>query len=115
MPTSVGFIAGEFRYKDKFKVGEHGVVLVGEIEQGHIAPRMMMSFDGDRQVPILGVEGYGKGTEDFGLLFVESTIKDCLPTPGQTYFVTQNIPIAKSREESTFNLTAELLSMAATL
>lgn len=112
MPTSVGFVTGEFKYKEQFKLGEHGVVLVGEIEQGTIAPKLLLELDGGRSLPILGVEGYGKGTKDFGLLFLDAVLKEFQLTPGRTYFVTQKIPVAKSREESTFDLMSKILSIA---
>ena len=115
MAKSVGFGVGEFKYKDSFKLGKHGMVLVGEIVQGAIAPGMILQV-GSRSLPILGVEGYN-GTDGIGLLFFASSIEDAwgvetLFVPDRNFFILQNVPLAKSREESTFDLFAELLSAA---
>jgi hypothetical protein len=115
MAKSVGFGVGEFKYKDRFKLGKHGMVLVGEIVQGAIAPRMLLEI-GSTSIPILGVEGYN-GSHEIGLLFLASSIEDgykvevCL-VPDRNFFIRQTVLLAKSREESTFDLTAELLSAA---
>ena len=76
---------------------------------------MLLQLDGGRSVPILGIEGYDKGNKDFGLLFLDAVLEEFKLTPGRTYFVTQRIAVAKSKEESTFDVLSELLNSAMNL
>ena len=111
MPTSVGFIAGEFTYKESFKIGDKGVVLIGEVNPGVASMQMKLQISGGRSVPILGVEAYGKGTGDLGLLCVINPFEDGVDVvPGRSYFVLQHVPIVKSKEESSFDLFSSLLA-----
>lgn len=112
MPTSVGLAVGEFRYLERFKLGEYLRVLVGTIEQGTIAPGMLLQMGGGKSVPVIGVEAYGKGSDlKYGLLVHASAVEDNWGVDlvhGAHIFVMQNIPIAKSHDESTFNARALL-------
>ena len=106
MTTSVTYAVGDFLFKELYTIGEQGIVLVGEPEQGWIVPKMCLEVAG-YSLPIMAVEKYDK-TEQYGLLFLSSLIMDKHEVkealvPGRSFFVVQSIPIAKSHEESTFN------------
>ena len=104
MATSVGLAVGEFRYKDRFKLSQHVMVLVGEVKQGTVAPQMHLQI-ADRNLPVIGVEQY-EGTQQYGLFVLAPLVENHVMqelVEGRTFFVIQNVPIAKSQEQSTFH------------
>jgi hypothetical protein len=122
MPTSVGLVAGEFLYKNRVPLDaeESGVILVGEVHQGTITPRMHLQV-GSRTIPIIGVEGYGKSPNvDQGLLVLTATLEDVeavegLLQPNTHYFVLQHVSMAPSPMQTTFrSVFSELLQWALT-
>lgn len=110
MPTSVGLVVGAFRYLERFDiVEEYLTVLVGKIEQGTIAAGMILQGRSGSHIHVLGVEAYDKGVDlKYGLLVRASHVDEGNIKPDDSIFVTQNVPIAKSRKESTFNKMALL-------
>jgi hypothetical protein len=106
MPISVGLVVGEFRYLERFKLGEYLAVLVGKIEQGTVAEKMLLQMGGGKSVPVIGVEAYGNGNNlKYGLLVHASEVEDNWGVDfvhGAHIFIMQNVPIAKSHEETTF-------------
>jgi hypothetical protein len=109
----MGLVVGEFRYRERFKLGKHLMVLVGEIEQGTIAREMQLQLRGGRRATVIGVEAYGKAdNHTFGLLVAATLIEDDgmgdVVKPNECLFVMQDIPIAQSHEESTFHSVSAL-------